>query len=140
MNYFKDLELFSCIPEMEQRNLSDFCQLQNISKGDVLFQEWDDPQAMYIIVSGEIGVYKKNNEWVFGQIANLWVWDMVGEMAFFWEPPKRNASVIALDDSSFIVMLDFSMQELLEKYPQIHKQVRSVIEQRIEENNKIDKK
>jgi len=55
-------------------------------------------------------------------------------MAFFGKPPNRNASVIALENTDLIVMLHFSMQELLRKYPSIHEEVKQIIESRIEEN------
>jgi CRP-like cAMP-binding protein len=139
MNLFEEIELFSSLPQIEQVNLSDFCQLQSISKWDVLFQEWDDPQALYIVASWGIGIYKKNDEWILRQIAYSQKWDLVGEMAFFWEPPKRNASVIALEDTNLIVMLQFSMQQLLEKYPIIHEEVKQIIETRIVENRNAEK-
>ncbi|NDK10003.1 cyclic nucleotide-binding domain-containing protein [Candidatus Gracilibacteria bacterium] len=134
MNLFQNIDLFSSLPQIEQDNLSDFCQLQSISKGDVLFQEGEEPQALYIIVSGGVGIYKKNDEGVLRQIAYSQKGDLVGEMAFFGKPPNRNASVIALENTDLIVMLHFSMQELLRKYPSIHEEVKQIIESRIEEN------
>jgi len=129
MNYFADIDLFAHLSENDQKNFSDFCQLQWLSKWEILFKEGDEPQAVYIIKSGRVVVQKLQN----GEqknIAVLWDGDIVGEMAFFWDPPLRNATVIADATSQVIVMLKFSMQEMMRKYPDLHEEIKNIIEQR----------
>jgi len=129
MNYFTDIDLFAHLSETDQKNFSDFCQTQGLSKWERLFSEWDIPQALYIIRSGRVLV-QKNINGEQKNIAVLWDGDIVGEMAFFGNPPKRNATVVADTTCSVIVMLKFSMQEMINKYPDLHEEIKNIIESR----------
>lgn len=129
MNHFINVDIFAHLSEQDQTDFSDFCQLQHLNAGDVLFREWDEPQALYIISSGRMLIQKTLNG---GQknIAMLWEWDLVWEMAFFWNPPLRNATVTADIDSTVIVILKFSMEQMMKKYPELHAEIKSIIEER----------
>lgn len=133
MNYFKDIDIFSPISETDQENLSDFCQIQVLQAWDILFREGDEPNALYIILSWKLSIKKdKNGQRV--EIAELDAGKLVGEMAFFGEPPHRSATVIAKEISSLIVILHFSLQQMLAKYPKLYDDVKMIIEQRTYEN------
>jgi len=129
MNYFTDIDLFAHLSERDQKNFSDFCQLQWLSKWEILFNEGDEPQAVYIIKSWRVVVQKLLNG-DQKNIAVLWEGDIVWEMAFFWDPPLRNATVIADSTSQVIVMLKFSMQQMMQKYPDLHEEIKNIIETR----------
>lgn len=129
MNYFSDIDIFAHLSEKDQENFSDFCQVQKLKAWDILFHENDEPQALYVISEGRMLV--KKSIWDEQKnIAMLGEGDLVGEMAFFWNPPRRNATLIADTATTLIVILQFSMQQLMEKYPDLHVEVKSVIEER----------
>lgn len=129
MNHFTHIDIFAHLSEQDQKDFSDFCQLQHLNKGDVLFKEWDEPQALYVISSGRMLVQKVLH-WEQENIAMLWEWDLVWEMAFFWDPPLRNATVTADEESTVIVILKFSMEEMMKKYPDLHAEIKNIIEER----------
>jgi CRP/FNR family transcriptional regulator, cyclic AMP receptor protein len=133
MNYFQDIALFQDISPEDQVNLSDFCQMQILPAWEILFSEGNAPTALYIIKEGELQVYKdiKGNR---KNIARLGFWDLVGEMAFFWEPPLRSATVSALRDTRLIVLLHYSLTQMLQKYPLLHDTIKALIEHRIQQN------
>jgi len=136
MNYFENMEIFRWISIEDQVDLSDFCQIQYIKAWDVLFHEWDIPQALYVIVDGAIRVEKN----VLGEIKELAVLeagDMVWEMAFYGEPPKRNATAIAQKDATLIVMLFFSLNQIITKHPQLHLKLQEIITDRMLKNKNI---
>ena len=136
MNYFENINLFSDLLIEDQVNLSDFCQVQNLSSWDVLFQEGDDPQALYIIASGGLLVQKG----VVGDLQNLASLesgDIVWEMAFFGEQKKRNATVVAREETKLIVIINFSLQQILEKYPELYNKLNTIIEERGVKNRNI---
>ena len=133
MNYFWNIPLFMTLSQQDQENLSDFCQIQHLSSGQSLFWEGDEAQALYVIGSWNFWVYKE--QWGEKKlIANLWFWDIVGEMSFFWRPPVRNASVIAHAESTVITLLHYSLSQILEKYPNIHRSLQQIIEERSQQN------
>lgn len=130
MNYFEDIALFSDLSVQDQINLSAFCQMQTLSAWDILFEQWDEPQAMYVIQSGKLRVQK---QWEYGEkkdIALLGEGDIVWEIAFFWEPPTRNATVLAHETTNIIVIIKFGMEQMMEKYPRLYEKVKNIIEDR----------
>ena len=130
MNYFEHVELFSDLSLADQVSLSDFCQTQTLNSWDILFRQGEEPQAMYIIASGSMLIQK---EFQWGEIKNIAIlgeWDLVWEIAFFGEPPTRNATVIAHEASTVIVIIKFVMQQMMDKYPDLYERVRLIIEQR----------
>jgi len=130
MNYFDGVELFSDLSLEDQTSLSDFCQTQNLNSGDVLFRQWDEPQAMYIIASWKMLVQKELQWWEKNNVAVLWVGELVWEIAFFWEPPTRNATVIAQETSTLIVIIRFGIDQMIEKYPDLYEKVKHIIQER----------
>jgi len=130
MNYFEDVELFSDLSPEDQSSLSDFCQTQTLNAGDTLFKQWDEPQAMYIIASGKMLVQKELTWWEKKDVALLWEGDLVWEIAFFWEPPTRNATLIAHESSKLIVIIRFGIQQMIEKYPELYQKVKNIIQER----------
>jgi CRP-like cAMP-binding protein len=55
---------------------------------------------------------------------------LVGEIAFFGNPPTRNATVIAHEASTVIVIIKFGMEQMMDKYPDLYESVRVLIEER----------
>lgn len=129
MNYFQNIPLFSGMTSKDQEDLSDFCQLQTLQAGQVLFSQGDEAQALYIVQSWALSVMKDTKK-----IAELWFWDIVGEMSFFWHPPVRNASVIAQGEAKLITLLHYSLTQILQKYPNIHTHLKKIIEERTMKN------
>lgn len=130
MNYFNEVALFSGLSPEDQQSLSDFCQTQTLSAGDVLFNQWDEPQAMYIVASGNLIVRKQLQWWEMKDIAILGRGELVWEIAFFGEPPTRNATVIAQEESTIIVIIKFGIEQMMNKYPDLYESVKSIIEDR----------
>lgn len=136
MNYFENIGIFSSMSLIDKTNLSDFCQLQNLKAGEVLFYEWDEPQAIYLILSGKLQV-QKLTQGVNKDVAFLEAGNLVGEMAFFDIPPYRSATVTAVEDTQLVVMLQFSIQQMLEKYPDLYKRVSNIIQERRLQNKSL---
>lgn len=131
MNYFEDIDLFSDLSKEDQVNLSAFCQTQTLFEGDVLFDQWDEPQAMYIIHSGKLLVQKELQSWESKNIAILGDGDLVWEIAFFGVPPTRNATVIAHEKTVVVVIIKFGMEQVMNKYPELYENVKGIIEERL---------
>lgn len=100
-----------------------------MNSGEILFKQGDEPQAMYVISSGSFLIQKEIN-WVDETIAVLETGDLVWEMAFFWEPPVRTATVIADSESVVLVIIQFSIQQMISKYPKLYEKIQSIIKER----------
>lgn len=123
--------LFSPLTEEERKNIEDFCQEKILEQWEYLFQEWDEPQAIYIVASWSFSVLK----WVSNQeVAVIRHWELIGEMAFFGNESTRNASVIAQEESEVIVVLMFSLTEIFIKHPSLKDKLTYLVEKRMEHN------
>lgn len=126
---FEGLELFSSLSKAECDKLGLFCQTRFLKAGEVLFYEGDESTSMYVVKKWLLQAY--TNKKILGSI---WVGEMVGEMAIFNEPQYRMASVKALEDAELIVIISYSLEELIKRHPQIIEKIQEVIAKRRMEN------
>lgn len=129
MGMFDNSKIFEDLSLDEKNQLEIFCQEKSIKKWDILFKEWDEANAMYILQEWEIEVYKEKL-W-----KNIFLWkivaeDILWEMAIFWNRWKRMASAKAIKDSVLIVLLEFSIKELIQKHPELLEKIKNIIEVR----------
>ncbi|NDK07713.1 cyclic nucleotide-binding domain-containing protein [Candidatus Gracilibacteria bacterium] len=132
------LEILSTLTQDDRDNLAVFCQERFIKKGNVLFSEGDEGNAMYFLKSGKIDILKNINgeDIKLGQVVAE---EVLGEMALFQSTNKsRMASAIASQDSTLIVILDFSMNELKAKHPHVIEKIKEIIEYRNSQNTKYN--
>jgi len=129
---FKDLNLD------DKKNLSLFIQKKELKKWELLFKEWEEATSMYFLLEWKLKVFvEKNNE-----IIDLWLIEpeeILWEMALFLDKRKRTASIIALEDSKLLTILDFSIKQLVQKNPELLDKIKDIIDKRRKVNKeKID--
>jgi CRP-like cAMP-binding protein len=129
MNYFLDIELFSELSLEDQEQLSSFCQLQYISEWETLFSQWDEPQAMYVVLSGSFHVIKSEN-WRNSIVTVLKWGDVIGEIALLGEQDFRTATVVSKEASSILVIIRFSIEQIFSKYPNLYNRIKNIISER----------
>ena len=140
MNILDWIRLFESLSQGELDNLSIFCQERFLKTWEILFNEWDDAVALYILKSGKLKVFKERSDWK----KTLWfteIWEMVWEMAIFdsinWIPKKRMASVIAEENSVLLVIMNYSIVELSKKHSDIYEKIIKIIEKRKQLNKGV---
>jgi NTE family protein len=76
--------------------------------GEVLFNQDDESDALYIVISGRLTAWKVNEGKRTTKLGNIWRGETVGELAMFTNEP-RSATVIAARDSTLVKlkMADF---------------------------------
>jgi len=126
---FDNTKILKDLSENEKNNLEIFCQEKSLEAWDILFNEGDDANAMYILQEWEVAVYK-TIDWKTNLLWNILAEDILWEMAIFWGKEKRMASAKAIKDSVLIVLLDFSIKELTSKHPEIMEKIKEIIELR----------
>lgn len=122
--------MFSSLSKDELQELSLFCQKKDISVGETLFSYWDPANALYIIESGRMGIFDSGNNrlWVVSQD------DMLGEMSILGWEDSRTASAVALEDTTLITILGFSIRKLAETNNEIFVKIQEIISKRRQEN------
>lgn len=124
---FDNMKILENLSSEEKKNLEIFCQEKSIKKWEILFNENDEANAMYLLKEWKLEVYKNVN-WKNILLWNILSEDIIWEMAIFWWRWKRMASAKAIEDSILIVLLSFSIKEITKKHPEILKKIIEIIE------------
>lgn len=133
MNMLDWIKLLETLSDEDRYNLSFFCQEKFLKEGDVIFREWDEANAMYILKNWEFNIVKETN-WKKMVLWTVWAEEILWEMALFWSTNKRMATAIATQDSILITILSFSIQDLAKKNPKLLDKIKSIIDNRIMSN------
>jgi len=136
MSILNWIKILKDLDEKELQSLAMFCQERSVKTWELIFSEGDIANSMYLLKSWEIEVFKNNDSWE----TILWYIeseDIFWEMALFWKQSNRMAWARAVKDSKLIIMLDFSIKELLNKHPEVMDKVKKLIDKRNNENKKL---
>lgn len=139
MTFLDTVEILSPLTKEEKQKLSDFCQERAVSAWEVIFNEWDEANAMYILKTWSIGVYKE----IEGVKIYLWTVhaeEILWEMAIFNNNWIRMAQAVAMEDSIVVTILSFSIQELTKTNPIIMNKIHQIIEERMTQNKILENK
>jgi CRP-like cAMP-binding protein len=94
--------LFNDLLPLEKQYLADLAVHRSLGAGDVLFEAGDLGDAMYVVVSGELGVEVGEGD-SSREVAELVSPDFVGEMALIDKQP-RAARVRAKSDAVLLAI------------------------------------
>jgi CRP-like cAMP-binding protein len=130
------VKLLKGLNKEELTYLEMFCQERLVKAGGVIFSEWDEANSMYLLKGWKIEVFKEGGRWVI-ILWHIESEDIFWEMALFWKKANRMAWARVLLDSTLIVILDFSIKELLKTHPKITDKIKAIIEERTEKNKKL---
>ncbi len=86
--------------------------------GHTLFYEGDIGDRLFIVVSGEVMILKKNKDGEEKQIATLKENSVLGELSLF-DAETRTATVRCSSRSIFLVIERTDMEQLAHEYPAI---------------------
>jgi CRP/FNR family transcriptional regulator, cyclic AMP receptor protein len=105
-----------------------------IRKGDVLFNEGEPGDSLYIVLSGKIKVGRRAADGRQNLIAVMGPSDMVGELSLF-DPGPRTATATALTDSRLARLRKQSLRPWLSNRPEIAEQLLWVLARRLRRTN-----
>lgn len=118
------LELLHQVPLFAELNLDDLQSLdaqlrsRKVNTDELLFNEGDPGDCLYILVSGELAVSRKNDKGENMLLAKLGAGQPVGEMALLDELP-RSATAVATCDSEILRLDKLRFHSLVMQRPQI---------------------
>lgn len=136
MSILSWISLFWNLTASELSNLALFCQERFLKAWEVLFNEWEEASAMYVVKSWKLKAYKDRSDWeqtLWYISQNEFVW----EMAFFdWNNTAKNrtASVKAIEDSQLLIIMNYSIIDLAKKHNDVYTKIANTIQKRRELN------
>jgi CRP-like cAMP-binding protein len=107
--FLKSINLFEKLPGAELAHVSRISEEVSFRKGELLMQEGEMGDALYLIVDGEVEIILKKNNKV---LARLGKGEPIGEMGILDSAP-RSASVIALTDVETLKIEQEAFDELM---------------------------
>ena len=132
-----DLELFRGVPAEFVNQLAPKCEVLRYElRGIPLVNQGDPGDALYIVRDGFVQVVREEPDGSHRVLAYLRSGEYFGEMALF-ETGMRWASVLTAGKCELIKIKRDDFYELCREYPQILEQVRKVIDQRREQEQRI---
>ena len=132
----ENLAMLENLSDIEKTQLEIFCQEKFLHAWEILFKEWEEATSMYFLQTWEIEISKE----LQGEKEVLWkivAEDILGEMALFGNSWIRMATASAKENTTLIVMLDFSIKELTSKHPNLLKKIKNIIEDRNTKNSQL---
>lgn len=114
----KNVPLFASLNDEEVARIEKHATTRNFPKRSVLINEGDQTNSLYVIVSGKVKIYCADEHGKEIIIATLEPGDYFGELALI-DDAERSASVMTLEDSSFLVISKEAFKTALGQYPEI---------------------
>jgi CRP-like cAMP-binding protein len=105
-----------------------------IRKGEVLFNEGEPGDSLYIVLSGKIKIGRRAADGRQNLIALMAPSDMVGELALF-DPGPRTATATAVIDTRLARLRKHALRPWLASRPEIAEQLLRVLARRLRRTN-----
>jgi len=114
----RNVHLFSTLRDEELEVISRIMQVKEFQKGQVIFQEGETGNALYVVLQGLVKVS------LFDEEGKEYILDFIGKDGFFGELSlidelPRSAYVTAIEDSQFLVIKRQDFMRLLQENPTI---------------------
>ncbi|WP_426504798.1 Crp/Fnr family transcriptional regulator [Dactylosporangium sp. McL0621] len=106
----------------------------DVRRGDVLFNEGEPGDSLYIVLSGKIKLGRRAHDGRQNLLAIMGPGDMVGELALF-DPGPRTATATAVVDSRAARLTKASLRSWLVRRPEIAEQLLRVLARRLRRTN-----
>ena len=114
----QNVPLFTGLNEEELANIEQHAVTRNFAKRTVLINEGDQTNSLYVVLTGKVKIYCGDEHGKEIIIATLGPGDYFGEVALI-DDAERSASVMTLEDSSFLVISKEAFKAALSQYPEI---------------------
>ncbi len=126
-----ETQLFANLDEDNLNTLAEACSRRHLDRGDVLFRQDDESNAVYVVVAGRIAIANRSFDGRESMVALMEDGDLFGEMGFFTEGAGRSADARALEPSELIELPFGPIRELFEGQPELLWGVVSMLSQRL---------
>jgi CRP-like cAMP-binding protein len=127
--------VFNGLDEGELRRLAGIAREVSLAPADVLFEQGEESDGLYIVVSGIVRIYLTAGDGREATISLLEDGEMIGEIALLDGLP-RSAGAAALTPTKLIFIPHRPFCDLLDASPQLSRQVMLMLCERLRAANK----
>jgi NTE family protein len=108
--------LWAGLDAAAKRELRKELERVKLPGGELLFREGEPADALYMLVTGSLGVSVEASDGQQRRVARVFPPETIGEMALISHAP-RSASVVALRDSVLLKLTRSAFDRLVERWP-----------------------
>lgn len=112
------LSIFTKLNASELKTISKFIKPVHIKKDEAIFAEGEAGERMFVIVSGNMGVFGTQSDGTLRKLFENKAGSFFGEMSIITHEP-RAATIIAMEDSKLIMLSKKDFYRIISKYPVI---------------------
>ncbi len=113
----RDVELFTGFSDDTLETLAASCSTMELKRGDVLFVENDEPDHLYVTLSGRIAMVNRSIDGRESVVALMEEGDLFGEMPLF-DKQNRSTDARALEPSTALAIPYGPLRTIYEAQPQ----------------------
>jgi len=124
--FLKNIPLFAKLHKRELRDIEHLIHRRQYKSSEVIFWENEPGVGMYIVQSGEVGIFQDYDAPEQKQLARLNQGDFFGEMALL-EDDNRSATAVAISDSLLLGIFHPDLFDLFERKPELATKVLVVL-------------
>lgn len=131
----KKLPVFKGLLEEEYFKVLGMCSSGVLRKEEILFNQGDDGNSMFIMLSGEINIIVDG----IGVVHVMKPGEVLGEIGLVCKT-QRTATAMALKDSVYLQLYSEILHEVIKKYPRIGyvimRNIARILAERLRDQNK----
>ena len=113
----ENISLFELLEEEDRQTLASVIEYTKLSQGAPLFQAGEPGESLYVVRSGEVEIYVRDNVGQKIVLTNAQEGDLFGELALLDSGP-RTASAVALTESELLVLNRDGLLLVFQKKPE----------------------
>jgi NTE family protein len=126
------LALFAGIEPHLLRSIAAEFDWFSLPGGQLLFRQGDKDDSLYVVLSGRLGAFLRNDEGKEVLIRQMPTGETVGEMAVLSGEP-RSATVLALRDTELVRLSKLAFDQLIEQHPKSLRFITDLLVHRLRE-------
>ncbi len=135
--FLKEVPFFEGMTINQLQVLATICEEELFEEDQLIFNQSDPGGALYVIVTGRVGIEQEKRQGSFARLATLEAHSYFGEMTLFDNGP-RSAAAIALQDTLTLRLRREPLIALARQYPDLSLELINVLSERLRQaNNRI---
>jgi CRP-like cAMP-binding protein len=134
LGFLSQIDFLKNLPEDVLESVASECLFKSLEEGEVLFEDGDEGNSMFVILSGGLTVIKHQTE-----IALRGMGEYLGEMALIESKP-RSAKVVSSSDTQLLEITHDLFHSKLSSYPDTLMAIMKTLSNRARENLKMFEK
>ncbi len=126
----QQIPLFESLSKDAREFIVGRLKTETFASGEMIVRQADTGSSLYIITGGLVKVTKRQKNGTSHELARLQVGDYFGEMSLLAGQP-RSADIIAVTDTTTLVLQKQDMDEILQEYPTIAVHFSKILSKRL---------